>query len=555
MILTLRPSQEAALCSLWGYFEQSSGSPIVVLPTAAGKSVVIASWIQGVMSEYPDSGFLVLSHVAELLSQNMSELLAIWPDAPCGIYSASLGRKDIAAQVLFAGIASIHRKAYAIPRRIDFILIDECHLVSNKASGMYRAFLAELLVCNPYVKVVGFSATPYRLGAGLLTDGDDALFTDIAYEAGILPLVEAGYLSPLITTPTSTKFDLSGVGTVAGDYNQVQLERAVDVDETTAAAVQEIVAHGADRRSWLVFCAGVAHAEHVAAAIRGHGISAATITGETDKAERARLLEDFKAGRLRCLTNNNVLTTGINVRGIDLLAFLRPSKSVALYVQMAGRGMRLSPETGKTNCLVLDFARLIETHGPVDQVKVKPKKGTGPAPVKECQSCFAHVFASARVCPNCGCDFPPPIEEVKITSKAAKAAILSTQKVDPEWCDVHNVTYRPHQKPGGTPTLRVDYMCGFARHSEWVCFEHAGFPRQKAVQWWQRRAPAMPVPNSVDEALAQTHTLSKPARIFVRPSGKYTEIVGMSFEPCVIPSSTTLSLPASSTLSPAPSPH
>lgn len=528
-VIELRPYQQEALCALWSYFEQEAGSPIVVLPTASGKSVVIAEWIRAVMAEYPDSGFLVLSHVAELLSQNLNELLALWPQAPAGLYSASLGRKDIGAKIIFAGIASIHRKAFAIPRRIDFVLIDECHLVGNKSNSMYRGFLADMLTCNPYLKVVGFSASPYRLGSGMLTEGDDALFSDIAYEAGVLPLIQAGYLAPLITVPTSTGFDLANVGTVGGDYNQAQLEAAVDVDAVTEAAVREIVAKGADRRSWIVFCSGVKHAEHVAAAIRRHGITAATITGNTDKVERASLLEDFKSGRIRCLTNNEVLTTGINVRGIGLIAFLRPTKSPAKYVQMAGRGMRISPETGKTDCLVLDFAKLIEMHGPVDAVRVKPKKGTGPAPTKECPACEASVFASARVCPVCGEEFPPPVSETPLTATAARAAILSTQTIEGEWVDVSHVSYKLHTKPDKPTSLRVDYLCGLKQHSAWICVGHGGFPRQQAVLWWHRHAPGVPVPNSAEEALAQSHALATPKRIQVRPSGKFTEIVGVSF--------------------------
>lgn len=529
-MIELRPYQEAALRSLWGYFEETSGSPIVVLPTASGKSIVIAEWIRGTLAEFPDTGFLVLSHVAELLMQNLAELIGLWPEAPAGIYSASLGRRDIGSQVMFAGIASIHKRAFKIPRRIDMVLIDECHLVGNNTSSMYRAFLNDLLVCNPNMKVIGLSASPYRLGSGLLTDGDDALFTDIAYEAPILPLIAAGWLSPLVTTPTATTLDVSSVGMSGGDYVSGQLERAVDIDEVTASAVQEIVTLGADRRSWLVFCAGVKHSGHVAEAIRNHGVTCGTITGQTDKTERAYLLAEFKAGRLRCLTNANCLTTGINVRGIDLLAFLRPTKSASLYVQMAGRGMRLSPETGKTDALVLDFARLIDNFGPVDNVKIKSKKGDGVAPTKMCKECEERVFASARMCPNCGTEFPPPEVVVsKLTRTASTGAILSSQTVEPEWIDVHGVNYARHEKPGKPPSVRVDYQCGLSRHSSWWCPEHTGYARQKFVQTWQQHAPGQQVPNTVEDTLALAGQLRKPVSISVRPAGKFVEILSARF--------------------------
>ena len=153
----------------------------------------------------------------------------------------------------------------------------------------------------------------------------------------------------------------------------------MDRDDVTRAAVAEIVRHGEGRGSWLVFCSGVAHARHVRDAIRGHGVSCETVTGDTPGPERDGILAAFKAGRLRCVTNANVLTTGFDAPGTDLIALLRPTKSVGLYVQMVGRGTRLAE--GKEDCLVLDFAGNTARHGPIDTVD-GGKKETGGAPAK-----------------------------------------------------------------------------------------------------------------------------------------------------------------------------
>jgi DNA repair protein RadD len=465
--------------------------------------------------------------VKELIQQNFLALLRAWPEAPAGIYSAGLSRRDIRAQVLFAGIQSIHRHARQV-QRCDLVLIDEAHLLGRSDSSMYRSFLKELNEINGgLLKVVGFTATPYRLDSGLLHEGKDRLFTDIAFQVPVLDMIQQGYLCPVVPKQTTTQLDVGGVGTRGGEFIAKELEAAVDRDEVTRAAVAEIVQHGHDRGSWLVFCSGVAHARHVRDAIREHGVSCETVTGETPGPERDAILSAFKTGRLRCVTNANVLTTGFDAPGVDLIALLRPTKSVGLYVQMVGRGTRLAE--GKDDCLVLDFAGNTARHGPIDMVDGRKKEKSeepGEAPIKVCPECQTINHASVRRCVGCDYEFPPPV--VKVAPQAASNALLSTQ-IQATWADVTGISYARHEKPGKPASLRVTYECGLARHSEWVCFEHTGFPREKALVWWRRRAGNLPPPATVDEALRQVSYLRRPIAIQVRPVGQYTEITAVRF--------------------------
>ncbi len=527
MTLSLRPYQRAAIDALYAYFAEHTGNPLVVLPTGTGKSLCVASFIREAIESYRDTRVLVLTHQRELIQQNFLALMRAWPEAPAGIYSAGLSRREIRAQILFAGIQSIHRHAYKV-QRCDLVLIDEAHLLGRSDSGMYRSFLTQLNEVNAgLLKVVGFTATPYRLDSGLLHEGKDRLFTDIAYQVPVLDMIQQGYLSPVIPKQTDTQLDVGNVGSRGGEFIAKDLEAAVDRDEVTRAAVAEIVQHGDGRGSWLVFCAGVAHAHHVRDAIREHGVAAETVTGDTPGPERDRIIAAFKAGRLRCVTNANVLTTGFDAPGVDLIALLRPTKSVGLYVQMVGRGTRLAE--GKEDCLVLDFAGNTARHGPIDMVDGRKKEpaGGGEAPIKVCPECQTINHASARQCIECDHEFPPPV--VKVSAEAASNALLSTQ-IQASWCDVTGVTYSRHEKPGKPASLRVTYDCGLARHSEWLCFEHTGFPREKAVGWWQRRAPQVPAPASVEQALQNLEALRAPTAIQVRPVGQYTEIISMRFE-------------------------
>lgn len=529
-MLTLRPYQQAAITAIYGYFQSNTGNPLVVIPTAGGKSLVMASFIEGVLKAWPDQRILIVTHVRELIAQNHAEMIGIWPDAPAGIYSAGLGKREAQAQILFAGIQSIHRRAQEIGHT-DLVLIDEAHLIPGKSSTMYRRFLDALKALNPALKVIGLTATPFRLDCGMLHEGKNALFTDIPYEAPVRDLIDHGYLSPLVSKHPATRLDVSKVGTRAGDFIARDLAAAVDQDAITRAAVTEIIEHGRDRKSWLAFCSGVEHARHVAEEFRRQGISCRTIFGDTPKDERDAIIAAFKRGEIRALASMGVLTTGFNAPGVDLIALLRPTQSAGLYVQMVGRGTRLAP--GKQNCLVLDFAGNVRRHGPIDLVRPKRpgEGGGGDAPTKVCPMCESIIALSATECPDCGHVFP--VREVKIAPTAATLPVLSPKAQ--QWLSVTGVSYSRHDKPGGRPSLKVTYSCGLATYSEWVCLEHQGYAHQKAVEWWRKRAPGCPVPLSVAEALAQTSRLARPSDISVRPSGRYLEISGYRFAPCAHP--------------------
>ncbi|WP_295049918.1 DEAD/DEAH box helicase, partial [uncultured Paracoccus sp.] len=342
-MLTLRPYQQAAITAIYGYFQTHTGNPLVVIPTAGGKSLVMASFIEGVLRAWPDQRILIVTHVRELIAQNHAEMIGLWPDAPSGIYSAGLGKREAEARILFAGIQSIHRRATEIGHT-DLMLIDEAHLIPGKSSTMYRRFLDALKAINPALKVIGLTATPFRLDCGMLHEGQNALFTDIAYEAPVRELIDAGYLSPLVSKQPTTRLDVSKVGTRAGDFIARDLAAAVDQDAITRAAVTEIIKHGCDRKSWLAFCSGIEHARHVAEEFVRQGISCRMIFGDTPKDERDAILAAFKRGEIRALASMGVLTTGFNAPGVDLIALLRPTQSAGLYVQMVGRGTRLAPD-------------------------------------------------------------------------------------------------------------------------------------------------------------------------------------------------------------------
>jgi len=261
--MKLRDYQQRAIDMLYDWFrEHDTGNPCLVLPTGAGKSLIIASLIHNALQQWPETRVLMLTHVKELIEQNAQKMRAVWPNAPMGIYSASLGQKVLYESITFAGIQSIHKKARLLGH-VDLIFIDECHMVSHAQQGQYRAFIKDLQSINPHIRVVGLTATPYRLGHGMIHEGDDVLFNDLIEPVTIEELVAAGYLSPLSSKHTSTEIDVSSVGKRGGEFIAGQLEQAVDNDDTTARIVTETLQRASDCRSLLFFCTGVSHAHGI----------------------------------------------------------------------------------------------------------------------------------------------------------------------------------------------------------------------------------------------------------------------------------------------------
>lgn len=508
-----------------------------------GKSYVMANLIKRLAVNWPDMRIMVATHVAELIEQNYLELLGVWPFAPAGIYSAGLGRRDAHSQIIFAGIQTVHNKVKQIGH-IDVLMVDECHLIPINSNTMYRKFIEALKEVNPDLKVLGLTATPYRLDSGRIDEGDDRLFDRVVYTYGVGDGIRDGFLAPLTSKPTATEYDVKGVGKLGGDYKQNALEAAINRPDLNEEVVREIVAKGADRRSWLCFCAGVKSALDVRDEFRRQGISCETVTGDTPKEERRRILEDFKSYKLRCVTNNSVLTTGFNHKGVDLLAFMRPTLSLSLYIQMAGRGTRPlyaanmpldTPEeriaaikaSPKPNCLVLDFAKLVNKHGPVDMVEPKtPSKGDGEAPIKICPQesggCGEKVHISLMKCPACDYEFPPN-EEEKLTRTAADAPIVSTAEA--EWRDVTRRSFAFHEGKGDKPpSVKVTYMTGLTPINEWLCPQHSGFAQSKAHRWWTQHGGQRPFPKTVMEWLERQNELNDTAEISVVPNGKYWNV-------------------------------
>lgn len=523
MTVSLRQYQEEAVQAIYDYFKTKSGNPLIVLPTGAGKSLTMAAFIKGAIEAYPATRIILLTHVRELIEQDAQAIIRYWPEAPIGIWSAGVGQK-VKEQVTVAGIQSIHN----LPAKFagtDLVIIDEAHLVSKKSDTMYGRFLAGLRHHNPALKVIGLTATHYRMDSGLLTDGESRIFTDVAYEAHVGELIKAGYLCPLVAKNGATKADLSQVHTRGGEFVANELQTAMDKADLIQGALDEVATYAHDRQHILGFCAGVEHAAHCAEAARARGWSADFVTGDMSPAEREYKIEGFKSGRLRFLFNAMLLTTGFDAPHIDCIVMLRPTKSTGLYVQIMGRGLRKHPS--KENTLVLDFAGNVERHGPIDQIRVKKKRdgkgeGVSVAPVKECPSCHELLHTSVMLC-QCGHEWKASAPH---GTEAADAVIVAALE-KPRLYNVDRIEYQAHNKTGKAPSMRVTYWCGPSSFDEWVPIEdERPFVKKHAVSWFWERGCICPPNVEAGLEMVRAGRVPAPDSIMVKPDGKYWRVVG-----------------------------
>lgn len=553
-----RPYQIEALAALDEHVRTKDTNPCVVLPTGAGKSLVIAWAIQGWKHDHPPFRCMILAHRKELVEQNAAEMRGLWPGGDIGIYAAGLRQRDLDASVTFASIDSVHNKWGEFPA-FDVILIDEAHRIPAKGEGKYRSFIAGCRRVNSRVRVVGFTATPHRLGLGPICHRDHVL-QEICYEANVGALIAEGYLCRLRSKVGTELPDLSAVRrNGGGDYVESSLAKAVEVPGVVQAAVRELVAaiNAERRKSVVIFCVDVKHCQAVSAELRLYGIEAPVVTAQTPACERDRIARGFKAGQYRVLLNVNVYTEGFNAKRVDCVVLLRPTLSAGLYRQMVGRGLRLHPD--KQDCLVLDYARCIETHGPIDclepgevrvivcgSVKPKNREGgpegsdadpSGPPSPPGCGDTFSRVLGA---CPHCGWVIPPQevareaeeqaerAERKLHEEKAAQRAILGSE---PEEVRVDSVSLHRHRKPGMPDSVQVQYRCGLSTFREWVCLDHEGLAGKKARRWWAERfgaeeARTATVDRAVDDLFTAKALQEVTEAITVVRRGRHSDVVG-----------------------------
>lgn len=532
--------QQEACDAFWQFVEtnhDASRNPVLVLPTGTGKSVIIAYIIQHAVKTWGNIRVLMLTHVGELVKQNAGKLSSIWPEADIGICSATLGHKDTENSIIFGNVQSVapllKRDANAFGVR-NLIVIDECHMLSEDENSQYRQVIAALKKLRPQMRVLGLSATPYRMKGGYLTEQKNAVFTDIVYDLNsqFERLIKEGYLAPVTTLKTKPHVDLTGVGTRAGDYKLDELQKACGDDAMLKNSLVEVVKRSSGRRAWIVFIAGIENCNKCAQLLREMSVSAYAVNSSFSAEENATKIEAFRKGEIRCLVSADQLTTGFDVPQVDLIAMLRPTKSPGLYVQMIGRGLR--PAEGKKDCLVLDFARNIERLGPINNPFIRArteKKASSKqqAPVRSCPGCQAYIPVQATVCPHCGQKIERNLELELKAGVLIERTFGHQPKPGRKIATVISVDYTEYKSVSGNVSFCAVYTCivGGKKRTikKWLAFNQkkTSIGYLEAAKTWKELSsyPYKLVPLSVEEAMQRISELKTPLGLEFIPRNFY----------------------------------
>ena len=404
---TPRYYQADAVKAATQYLKKGGSAGLAVLPTGTGKSHIIADLIQTYFNHNNAIRILMVTHVKELIEQNFDKLKMHWESPPgrppAGINSAGLNSRAFTQPIIYAGIQSVFRFAKRFGT-INLLLIDECHLLSDKSEGMYRQFIRELKAINPALRIIGLTATPFRMDTGHLCEGKtfDKVFYDISGGADFTKLISEGYLSDLKGIQPNDVLDLSKVQKTRNDFAEWSLDEHINRAEITKKIVSETMGRLEERKKGLAFCVSKSHAEDMAARFNEAGLTSTFIHSDLSADVRAERLSNFKNGKFSLIANVGVLTTGFDAPDLDFIVMARPTSSPSLHIQMLGRGMR--PYPSKDNCLVLDYGGNISRLGFVNDVSIPDPNeiNENTSKVKKCESCDALISISSQKCKFCG---------------------------------------------------------------------------------------------------------------------------------------------------------
>lgn len=556
-----REYQIGAVKAVFDYFEIKSGNPIIYVAGGGGKSFIIALLIQRIFELFNNQRIVISASSQDLVSQNYAKLAGLAPNVNMGIYSSGLGKKQPWASVVYGGIQSMYNKSHQLGCR-DLLLIDECQDLSPKDEGMYMSFINDLKKINPFLKVIGFSATPWRMKGGSLIEQDNAIFTDIIYEVTQKFLTEEGYLTPLVGKSSIIQGDTSKLKAGSNnEFNMNKVESIFNNEDLMIRSLNDIDTWAKDRSNFLFFTSGIEHGLNATRILNERNYNATWIDGKTNKKTvRPQVLESFRLNgfsQRQSLVNNAVLTTGTDLPNVDCIVLWRSTASAGLYVQILSRGTRpvyapgydLSTREGrlaaiangsKPNCLVLCFAGNVERFGAIDLIQIptgKNKKNNGQpkiAPQKICPKCREPQPIMTK---QCACGYEFEFDESVKHSHTATMAAVSSFEIKPEKYTINNVIYKTHISKKGNPCLRVQYydIFGFIT-SEYVAFSNS-YAKEHVEKWYSQRKPDDKsvqdwfklLPKGTSQAFAMRNQFKKPKYIYAKKSGKYMEVTDYEF--------------------------
>lgn len=559
-----RPYQVEAIASLDLYWDNHTGeivNPLFWLATGLGKTVLFSMLIRLYYERYKSHGLTItiLAGNKELIEQAEQKVYLMFPNAPVGVYCASMNRKEI-APITIASRGSIANNVHAFGYQ-SLLIVDECDEIPESETSQYKKIIAKLREFNPSMRVIGFTATPFWAKDVIYKDGskkdDKKIFDHVVYKRDLRWGIENGFLvQPTTRAVQQGEIDTSKIKISNGDFNAKELEQASAKHELVEGAVKEWHSQAFlnGRQLSVFFCTSIKHAEMVSASLLDNfGIVAPVVHGGTPKKEREIVLEQMRQNRLTAVCNVNVLTRGTDVPAIDCLALLRATNSLRLIIQIVGRGLRPDDgyNQGKKDCLILDFGENCKRFGQLDKAMPPKRKGDDDR-VVPCKACSELISPFVHNCPACGapqrakpskicaiCEEPNPIgakvcvncQEPFITHKAAAAhgALISSENMIQEF-PVDKVEFSvATARSNNMPYVKISYFS--ERFNVYFRPIFLGWISQhtKALTTWREVTTFDFMPSDAHQAVEMTKAnpehIRKPKSIRVDMASKYRDIL------------------------------
>ena len=384
----LRDYQQQAVTNVIKFFQKKRDPALIVLPTGAGKSLVIAE-----LARIANGRVLVLAHVKELVEQNYAKYQSYGLTA--GIFSASLGKKDKTEKAIFGSVQSVARATDDFFANFSLLVIDECHRVADESATQYQEIIKKLLEQNPQLCILGLTATPYRLGLGWIYEYSQSgelktdkkrFFKQCVYDLPLSYMIRNNYLTiPVKVDIPVTCYDFSELTDKDRMFTAAEVEEVLKAQKRlTPFIIKNIIdiTERFNRQGVMIFSSSVKHAEEIMTYLPPQ--DSRLILGDTDMTDRNEIVSDFKKRKFKYLVNVSVLTTGFDAPHVDVIAILRPTESNSLYQQIVGRGLRLSDD--KKDCYVLDYTGMGHDIFAPEIGDKRPTKDTVPVQVP-CPAC------------------------------------------------------------------------------------------------------------------------------------------------------------------------
>jgi DNA repair protein RadD len=445
--VNLRDYQQECVTAVWNEIMHNQ-TALVVMSTGSGKSVCIYELIRKSLAAADHVKCLVLFDTVLLLSQQAEALKKAIGTEQVSIYCGSHGEYDLSGRVVVGTIQSLKPDAL----NFNLILVDEAHVLDEK-SGRYIEFLKNQMDQNPKTKIVGFTATPYRADGYIY--GKNKFFSHPTFERGLKFFINKGILVPPVAKQPDHQMDLSKMRVVRGEYKQEDIDAQAMNKGMAKDQVIDALNRAQDRKKILWFCSSINHAELINDILDELGEYSVTLHSKLETDERSDATNSFMNGEARHLTFITVVSKGWDYPPVDCIVMMRPTRSPSLMVQVAGRGLRRYES--KSDCLILDYANVISTMGPLEDPAIEKKgKGTGEAPrQKTCPECRAYIAPRATECPHCGFTWPKA-EATKLMLVADENAPLLEKEF--KTLEISKVQMKLHVSKAGNKCIRIDYL-------------------------------------------------------------------------------------------------